>query len=260
MAGVLKHKNILITAPENYAQKLGLLFKKEGANAWQYPAIKTYINPDLSLLKDQILKLNNNTLVMLPSRMAIDAFFKAYNQISPQPELSDIKFFAFGNDQNYLKDNYGISVAYQPEETGPNGIVSYLKSKQTTSKMLVLAPKVIDVPEPNVIPNFIHDLKLIGIQPKKIQAYITEANDFKNTPLIKAVNQNTLDLICFTSTAEIMALLKAFPLKSIQNIPIACFGPYTGQNALKLGLKPVYIGQKYGDFEDFVIGIKQLFD
>ncbi|HFX18228.1 MAG TPA: uroporphyrinogen-III synthase [Flavobacteriales bacterium] len=260
MDGVLKHKNILITAPENYTQKLGLLFKKEGAKIWQYPAIKTYINPDLSSLKKQVLKLNKNTLVMLPSRMAIEAFFKAYKQISPQPDLSEIKFFAFGNDQNYLKDKYDISVAYQPEETGPNGIVTHLKSTKKTDKILVLAPKVIGVPEPDVIPNFIHDLKSIGMQPIKIQAYITEANDFKNTSLIKAINQNNLDLICFTSTTEIMALLKAFPLKTIQNIPIACFGPYTGQNAQKLGLKPVYIGQKYGDFKDFIIGIKQLFD
>jgi uroporphyrinogen-III synthase len=116
------------------------------------------------------------------------------------------------------------------------------------------------VPESNIMPDLIKDLSKIGMLPIKIVGYITKANNLKDYPEIaELVVSKDIDIIAFTSTAEISALLKNVNIKDLKSIKTACFGPYTGKNAIKFGLNPVYIGQKYSSFEDFVSGIKSFF-
>jgi len=257
----MEAKNILITAPENYACKFSKLLQEKEAIVWHFPAVTTQINRNLSALQTYISNLQAGDLIMLPSRMAIDAFFKAYNDLRTKPDLKTVHFFAFGHDQFYLEEKYHFQVASKSLLNGPKDIISYFeKHSYTDKKIWVVVPKVIGVPEPNVIPDFIKGLKTIGLQPVRIEGYITQANKMNFYPEIKkALTQGQIDLIAFTSTAEIMALLKEMPLSKLQNVKVACFGPYTGNNAIKLGLKPVYIGKKHTAFTDFVEGISELF-
>ena len=161
-----------------------------------------------------------------------------------------------------MLNNYGIKVKSRPEETGPDGLVNFFKlhPEFVGNKVLVVAPEVIGVPEPDIIPDLINNLTKTGVQPIKIHGYITKANTLNNYPEIaKMIISKELDLIAFTSSAEILALLKNVDLKDLQSIKTACFGPYTGRNAIKYGLNPSYIGQKYSRFEDFVSGISLFF-
>ncbi len=257
----LQGKNILITAPHNYARKLSRLLETQSAKVWHYPAIKTFVNPDLESLKTYIAQMPEQAWVMLPSRMAIEAFFKAYELTIKKPLLNSIRLLAFGNDQKFLKSKYQADTFFQPADPGPLGIIDFFKKHTFQGQdILVVVPKVVGVSEPDVIPNFLKDLSQTGLQTHRIEAYITQANRLKDFTAIKAALEDSkIDLIAFTSTAEIMALLNDLSLSELQNIKTACFGPYTGSNAIKLGLQPAYIGQQYTGFEDFVQGIAGLF-
>jgi len=257
----LKDKKVIVTAPDNYGQKLIEMITQANGQAYAFPAIETYINPDQSAILNILQNLDNYPFIILPSRMAIDAFFQTYQKRNKQTKLEKTALFAFGKDIEYLKTKYQHSVAFKPDEPGPNGIVNYFKQiKKTDENIVVFAPKVIGVPEPNIIPNFIQNLENTDAKVLKIEAYITRANDLKKYKIpYKLIQESPSDtIIAFTSTAEIMSVLKYFKPKHLNQLQIACFGPYTGNNARKLGLKPVYVGKKYAGFEDFISGIAHL--
>jgi len=257
----LSHKTILVTAPDSYAEKLILLIKQFKGLPVHFPAIQTYIKPDLAALMAHLKNIKAYPYVVLPSRTAIDAFFKAARVLAVPIDWSDTAFFAFGNDQNYLQEQYHIAVKYRPSEPGPQGIVSYFETQKIpeNNKVLVIKPEVVGVPEPNVIPNFLQALKKVKMDPVSCVGYITQARELEDFPVImKGIERHQIDQIAFTSTAEIMVVLKTISAEQLNQFQIACFGPYTGANAVKLGLKPAYIGTKYADFKDFVIGMATL--
>ncbi len=257
---LLSGKKILVTAPTVYGKNLANLIRLKEGIAIEFPSIKTYIPSDLSFLQTFFQNINQYAGIVLPSRTAIEAFFKAYQNSDLKIDWQQMDFYALGNDQNYLETAFHIKVAAKPTETGPNGIIDYLKNHvpHTTKPFIIIAPKVIGIKEPNIIPDFLKNLSKAGFNGIKVEAYITETQNLSKQPyLMSAIKNKQLDIIAFTSSAEIAVLLKYFTTTELNQFKIACFGPYTGQNAIKMGLKPWYIGKKFGSFKDFVTGISQ---
>ncbi len=258
-ASPLKGITILVTTPSNYASRFARLIEKTGANAILFPTVETIINPNTSDI-DSILQYSESIdWVILPSRKAMDAYFSRFIQDSISlHKLSKIKYCAIGNDINYLKDKYKISTNIELKEAGPNGIVEAL-SKEPFIKgqnIVVVAPLVLGVHEPNIIPNLIRDIRNLNTNVTKAEAYITQLSDsLKYLAEIELLKRGEIDIIAFTSTSEIEALIKLTSIDIIDKQIVACFGPYTGNNAKKLGLHPEYIGDKYNSFDDFVTGI-----
>jgi uroporphyrinogen-III synthase len=251
----LSGQTILVTAPSNYGKRLARIIQKSGGKAVQIPCVETFINPNTTALNRFLAKANQYDWVVLPSRMAIDAFFKSYEKVKP---ISNLKFCAIGHDILYLKEKYNTVVAIHPKESGPNGIIAALKKIPNIKgqRIAVLAPQVKGVTEPDVTPNFIKALKKTGLKVKKIEAYITQiADPNRYTKELQLLKSGKIDLIAFTSSAEIEALIKLTSRQQIEQSVVACFGPYTGKNATKLGLHPEFIGKKYTSFDDFVLGI-----
>lgn len=255
----LHGKTILVTAPSNYALRLAQKFESEGANIVLIPAVETFINPNTSSIDSIFEHLNQIDWIILASRKAIDAFFLRKKNYQEQGiSLSKIKFCAIGNDINYLKEEYDIVAAFTPQESGPNGIVEVLSNQKNiqNQNIVIVAPLVKGVKEPNVIPNLIKDLADLGYHVKKAEGYITQiADSIKYSDEIAMLKNGAIDLIAFTSTAEIEALIKMSSSEIIDQTIVACFGPYTGNNAKLLGLHPEYIGDSYHSFDDFVSGI-----
>lgn len=253
----LEGKTILVTAPSNYANRFANVIEEAGGKAILFPTVETILNPNTNDIDSIWQHAESIDWVILPSRKAMDAFFERIDPTS-LTSLSKLRFCAIGNDINYLKEKYNTIAAIEPKESGPNGIVDEL-AKQTNiqgQNIVVVAPLVIGVQEPNVIPNFIRDLKSLKTNVTKAEGYITQRSDSLNyLSEINLLKGGKIDIIAFTSTAEIEALIKLTSLELIDKQIVACFGPYTGNNAKEFGLHPEYIGQKYSSFEDFVAGI-----
>lgn len=254
-------KTILITAPSNYSHRFANLIEETGAKAVLFPTVETILNPNTKAIDSIWQNADKIDWLVLPSRKAMDAFFNRIDS-SALLTVSKLRFCAIGNDINYLKEKYNVIAAIDPEESGPNGIVDELSKLQDiqNQNIVVVAPLVIGVHEPNVIPNFIRDLKGLKAKVSKAEGYITHVSDSLNyLEEIKQLKNGKIDLIAFTSTAEIDALIKLTSLNLVDEQIVACFGPYTGNNAIKLGLHPEYVGQKYSSFEDFTTGISDYF-
>ena len=255
----LKGKIILVTAPSNYSHRFANLIEEAGATTILFPTVETILNPNTKAIDSIWQHADKIDWLVLPSRKAMDAFFDKKDS-SVLHTISKLRFCAIGNDINYLKEKYNIIAALDPKESGPNGIVEELSKSQNiqNQNIVVVAPLVIGVKEPNVIPNFIKNLKGLKANVTKAEGYITHLSDSLNyLKEIELLKNGKIDIIAFTSTAEIEALIKLTSLELVDEQIVACFGPYTGNNAIKFGLHPEYIGQKYSSFEDFVIGITE---
>lgn len=255
----LEGKTILVTAPSNYAYRFANVIEEAGGKAILFPTIQTIINPNTKAIDSIWKQAESIDWLVLPSRKAMDAFFDRIDSTSLN-SISKLRFCAIGNDINYLKEKYNTIAAIEPKESGPNGIVEELGKQANIQgqNIVVIAPLVIGVEEPNVIPNFIRDLKRLKANVTKAEGYITQLSDsldYLNE--IELLKNGKIDIIAFTSTAEIEALIKLTSLELIDKQIVACFGPYTGNNAKEFGLNPEYIGQKYSSFEDFVSGITE---
>lgn len=255
----LEGKTILVTAPSNYAYRFANVIEEAGGKAILFPTIQTIINPNTKAIDSIWKQAESIDWLVLPSRKAMDAFFDRIDSTSLN-SISKLRFCAIGNDINYLKEKYNTIAAIEPKESGPNGIVEELGKQANIQgqNIVVIAPLVIGVEEPNVIPNFIRDLKSLKANVTKAEGYITQLSDSLNyLNEIELLKNGKIDIIAFTSTAEIEALIKLTSLELIDKQIVACFGPYTGNNAKEFGLDPEYIGQKYSSFEDFVSGITE---
>ncbi len=259
---ILKDRRILITAPSNYAPRLAKFIELEGGTPVLMPAIETRFNQDT----DDLDRLLNSTAkydwVFLPSRKAIDVFFKRVDELDIRMNnFNSLKFCAIGKDIEYLREQYDTEVEFYPEEASPQGIIeSLLKFENINQQHLaVVAPKVIDLTEPDVIPDFIRNLQNSGISVEKIEGYITQPVDATKYPeKLRMIRTGQIDMIAFTSTAEIEACIKMLGnVQWINKNIVACFGPYTAANAKKLGVEVNYIGEKFNSFKDFVEGIKK---
>lgn len=259
----LQNKHVLITAPSNYAERLSGLIKEAGGIPVMLSAVETTINPNTRPIDSLLTNLNSFQWIVLPSRKAADAFFEGVKRNGIENDmLSSINFCAIGNDINYLRDKYSTEAAFTPSESGPNGIVQVLaKLPGIQGKNLgLVAPQVIGVSEPNVIPNFTRDLKELGINVHKIEGYVTQiANPDTYQHQLNQLKNGQIDIIAFTSTAEIEALIKLSSVAAINRCQVACFGPYTGNNAKKLGINPEYVGKDYHSFSSFVNELSRFF-
>ncbi len=258
----LEGKRVVVTAPSGYSDRLAGLIEKEGGEPVIVPAIETVINPRSSGIDRVLDHPQEYDLVVFSSRKAVQAFFeRARARHLPDSLLDRFRFSAMGRDKDYLRENFGRDVAVDPEEPSPPGIIGALRKIKGVAgwSIAVIAPKVVGLTEPDVIPDFMKSLKELGIKAEKIEGYITRpaaAGDYgQELHMIKSRN---VDLIAFTSTAEIEALILLLGGEKWININIvACFGPYTAANARRMGVEVDFVGKDFHSFEGYVDGIAE---
>lgn len=256
-------KNIIVTAPQNYNHRLSKIINKAGAKAIPMPVINISLMDDKSEI-DKVLKdIKSYKWIVLPSRNAIISFFSRAEEINiNNSELNKTTYCAIGKDIEYLK-SFSVDSILTPCEPSPQGIVESLKSQSPiNSNIAVFVPLVIGLPEPNVVPDFINNLKKIGLNVKRINAYVTSLNNIESYKKeITSIKKGEIDLIAFTSSAEIEAIIYMVGgVKHLSKTPIACFGPYTAGNAKRLGLKPCFVSKDYSSFEGYVNSMKEYFN
>lgn len=259
----LEGKKIIVTAPKNYNHRLAKLINKERARAISMPVIDiSFIQENKSI--DSILyNISKYKWIALPSRNAIKAFFTRAKEINIESQqINKAIYCAIGKDIDYLK-HFKVDSILVPREASPQGIVEEIKQcNPTNENIAVCVPLVKGLPEPNVVPNFIKSLKQIGLNVKRVNAYTTSLNKKESySHIIEAIKNNKVDLIAFTSSAEIEALIYMVGgIEKLEKTSIACFGPYTASNAKKLGLNPVFISKDYSSFNGYIKSMKEYFE
>ncbi|MBW4642074.1 MAG: uroporphyrinogen-III synthase [Goleter apudmare HA4340-LM2] len=256
-------KRILVTAPRNYALRLSEEIIKKGGLPLLMPTIETCWLSNFTELDNILSHINEFDWLAFTSRNGIVAFFHRLNVLGISiSELANCQLCAVGKDAEILLSMAG-RVDLMPSESSPKGIVAELaKIPQIhQQKILVPAPKVVGIPEPDIIPNFIAKLKQLGLQVTRVPTYITQPLG-KNIYSVELnlLHQGMIDVIAFSSTAEVASFLKMVNSKSdYEDCIVACFGPYTATNAEKLGVNVSILSQDYSSFAGFAEAIAAFF-
>jgi len=259
----MKGKRIIITAPQNYACRLADQIARRGGIPLLMPTIETCFLENYTALDRVLQNINSFHWIAFTSRMGIDAFFQRLEQLNlPRSMLETCQICAIGKDAERLS-KWGIKADLVPVDPSPKGIVLELVqvSKIEQQTVFVPVPKVIGLPEPDIIPNFISGLQNIGLTVTRVPVYKTQCLDrelyARELAMIRA---GQVDAIAFSSTAEIESFLQMVNGKSdYEHCPIACFGPYTAANAKKLGLEVTIVAKDYSSFTGFVDAIADFF-
>ncbi len=256
-------KTVLYTTPRNYAGKLGRLLIEHGARPVWMPTI--YIEPmaDYRVFDEVLRERDKYDWIAFTSRNGIDAYLNRMAALGLAPgDVAGLKAAAIGNDAGLLKQA-GITPVLVPPTPSPIGMVKEFERRGVGSgTVLVPAPDVIGMEEPRVVPEFIENLEAIGLQTKRVPAYVTarETADLElGTKLLLA---GDIDMIAFTSRGEIESLLlhlgddrTALNEKTV----LACFGPITSAGAELRNLRVDVVAEDYSRFEGFVAAMENYY-
>jgi uroporphyrinogen-III synthase len=256
-------KRIIITAPRVYSVRLSQALIKEGALPLLMPTIETRNLDDFTVLDEHLARISTFDSIAFTSRNGINAVSQRMRELKIDTSvLQQLHLSAIGKDAELL-ETLGAEVDVIPNEPSPTGIIHELAkiSDIAGNNILVPVPEIIGIPEPDIIPNFLNGLQEMGMNVTPVVAYQTRSLD-KNLYNVELdlIRQGKVDVIAFSSSAEVSAFVKMFDNESdYQNTLIACFGPYTGANARKLGLNVSIIAEDFSSFDGFAAAIANHF-
>lgn len=256
-------KRIVITAPRNYAARLSSQLIKKGGLPVLMPTIETCLLEDYTELDSALKRINELNWIAFTSRNGIEAFFHRMNVLDiPTSKLENCQLCAIGKDSERLSSLCG-RVDLIPEESSPQGIVAELSKIPNIygKTVLVPAPEVVGIPEPNIVPKFISDLKQLGMNVTRVSTYTTRCLDKSSYRVeFNLIRQGLIDAIAFSSTAEVESFLSMTNSTiDCEHCVVACFGPYTADNAEKLGFNVSIVSKDYSSFEGFADAIANFF-
>ena len=261
ISGQYQKPRVLFTTPQGYAQRMVAALEDIDIFPVSLPLIET-VNPDNpSQIKALINNPDKYQWIAFSSRKAIEVFAQYLKDMNCSVnQFKHIQFCAIGKDAKHMYNLTGITPSIIPLEPSPVGIVDALAQIKDIKgqKIAVLAPKVENLTEPNVVPDFLFKLDSIGLEVTKIEAYITRSCDVPNKRMItKEITRGEYDIIAFTSTAEAEAFLSLMKGKKIPDTQVfACFGPYTAANVKKMGFNVSIVSDDFSSFNGFAKVLK----
>ena len=263
-------KKLLLTSPEGYAQRLLQAFRERPARQLFHPVsrpmIRTSVMLDSPGLKTFLSQVETVDYVAFSSRKAIEAFAQGWAE-EGRPLPSSVGWCAIGKDNDLLRELLQVEPSFLAEEPSPKGIVSYLERLPDTrgKRIAVLAPQVVGMEEPSIVPDFLTGLAAIGMVPVRINVYRTQAvSEDVLRDTAREIQQGTYDAVVFTSGTEVQVFLQMVPEgESLENflgpLTVICYGPYTAGCARAYGVKVDFTSTSFGAFQGLVEQIENYY-
>ncbi|MEC4815727.1 MAG: uroporphyrinogen-III synthase [Scytonema sp. PMC 1069.18] len=259
----LHGKQIIVTAPRNYAMRLAQQLSYKGALPLLMPTVETCQLENFNELDAALQQIDTFDWIAFTSRNGMATFFQRLEDLNLNPMLLEkCRLCGIGMDVEKLA-SLGVKVDLNPKEPSPMGIIAELAKIPhiANQSILVPVPEVVGVPEPDVISNFVTGLEQLGMRVTRVPTYMTRCLDKSLYEVeLKLIKQGNVDAIAFSSTTEVSSFLQMVTSKSdYEHCVIACFGPYTEANAKKLGLNVSIVSQNYSSFAGFADAIASFF-
>lgn len=255
-------KRILFCTPRNYAAKLSRLLVLRGALPIWMPTIVIEPMRDYSEFDRAIRNLHEYRWIAFTSRNGIDAFFDRLEVLGLPPSIpAGVQTAALGNDGQALAQR-GVEVNCLPEVATTRGIVDELTRRgENHGKILLPVPAVYGMDEPSVIPDFVGWLAAAGMDVHRVPAYATTRVTSGFEPEKRRIVAGDLDLIAFTSVAEIESLLQILgdQRDALRRCTLAFYGPMTAAGGKERGLQVDIMSRTFTAFEHYIDAIEQHF-
>lgn len=259
----ITNKTILITAPKGYSERMQKVFTEKSFNVIASPFIQTTVPVNIKGdVKSFLNRIVTYDYVMFSSRKAVDALFQGLKAANIAPSiLRGIKLCAIGKDADYVFEKLHVRASIIPKEPSPMGIADeiFQQGDAKGKTIAVLAPEVLGIKEPPVVPDFIDKLKSMGMEVTRVNVYTTQAADIEAS--IALIKLKKIDCIAFTSSAEIEVLLSRIGKSMVlKDIDIACFGIYTAAFAKEKGLNVKIISKDFSSFNGFADAVYMFYN
>jgi uroporphyrinogen-III synthase len=255
-------KRILFTTPRNYAAKLSRLLVLRGALPVWMPTIVIESMYDYHTFDQAISNLSEYSWLAFTSRNGIDAFFNRLEALALEKDvLKNTMLCALGNDAKALEEK-GIEVDLIPPVASTKGMVDELERRGVKSgRILLPVPEVVGMDEPRVIPDLIGWLAGMGMDVHRVPAYTTSRNSDGLSAEKKMLLDGAIDMVAFTSAAEIESLLFLLGGKRdvLQKTTIACYGPVTAGGASERGVHPKVVAKDFSVLEGFIEAMEEYY-
>lgn len=236
----LRDKRVFFTAPRHYAAGLAEALVERGARPVWAPTIETWPMDDLTEIDAALAKLDTYDWIAFTSTNGVEALCQRLTALGRNvKELEKTKLSALGSDADALVAA-GLRVDLRAKVGDPTGLIDELRPFGITGKnILVPAPRVIGVPEPFVVPEFIEDLRKAGAKPHRLDAYQTVAVEASIiSSELALLEKGEIDIVVFTSSAEQLALLKLLNGRTevVNRAKVAYMGDFSARTGRERGL------------------------
>jgi uroporphyrinogen-III synthase len=255
-------RRVLFCTPRNYAAKLSRLLVLRAARPVWMPTIVIEPMQDYSEFDRAIRNLADFRWLAFTSRNGIEAFFDRLEALGlDQGILQGTKLAALGNDGRALEAR-GLKVDCLPSPATTRGIVEELERRgENRGRVLLPVPAVYGMEEPSVIPDLVRWLGEAGMDVCRVPAYATTRVADGLDAEKRMILAGELDLIAFTSVAEIESLLYVLGDQRdvLDRHTLAFYGPMTAGGARQRGLKVDIVSEDFSAFEHYLEAMEKYF-
>ncbi|KAK7411625.1 hypothetical protein VNO78_03060 [Psophocarpus tetragonolobus] len=279
----LHSTTVAFTTPPNYAPRLSEILAQNGHVPLWCPTL--LIQPTPSNLTPFLAPhtLRTFSAVAFTSRTTIQAFLQAAATLSEPPLPPSGPAFtlaALGKDADLIDANFVLTLCRTHPSNGQRIRVVVPASATPTAlaaelgagagrRVLCPVPRVVGVEEPPVVPGFLRELRAHGWVPVRVEAYETKwAGPECAEGIVRATEEERLDAVVFTSSAEVEGLLKSLRefglgFGDLRNrcpgLVVAAHGPVTASGARRLGVKVDVVSSKFDSFDGVVDALNATF-
>lgn len=188
----LKGKVIVNTQAENQAKKINSILRKNGADVYNLPMIKTQTRKIDDYLLSVLKKINSFDFTFFTSKKGVISFFEILNQSQTKLD-SNIKFASIGAATTKMLNKHGFNVTIENSGNTSEDFYEQLKSNPIIKNKKILMALGNKAPD-----TFTNNLSKHA-DVTRINVYKTiDNNDFDNK-IVNLITQNDYDLILFTS-------------------------------------------------------------
>lgn len=254
--------SVLAVSPAGYSSRFVDALTNQGLRPLAVPLIETVIPDHLPQLDHLVTRLASYAYVVFSSRQAIESLARKVR--ADDPRLRQVSWCAIGSDAEYLRQRLGLDPAFQPDEPSPRGIARKLATIEGIAGKTIaaLVPRVEGLTEPAVVPDFLASLTQIGLDVTRVDAYVTRpVPPARARPAVDLIASRAVDVVAFTSAAEIDALLLTTGgPDALAALTVTCLGPYTAAHASQRGLVADIVARDFSSFAGFAEAIAEATD
>ncbi len=237
-------KRIVVTRAREQASDLVRQLSDLGANCLEYPTIKIVPAKDPKPMDEAIENLGTYEWIVFTSVNGVKFFFdRLFETDRDVRALNHLHTAAIGPATAERMFQFGLKSDIIPKNYRAESVVKAFRKEKLDGKKILL-PRAGEARP--VLPV---ELRHMGAEVDEVTVYLTEKVQDNVDPLIKQLEDRTIELITFTSSSTVINFKSLLPPDKfnqlVDGVTIASIGPITTDTAVELGFKVDITAESY---------------
>jgi len=237
-------KRIVVTRAREQASDLVRQLSDLGADCLEYPTIKIVPAADLKPMDEALNNLSAYDWIVFTSVNGVKYFFdRLFETDLDVRALHHLRTAAIGPATAERIFQFGLKSDIVPKTYRAESVVEAFRKEKLDGQKILL-PRAAEARP--VLPV---ELRNMGAEVDEVTAYLTEKVSDNADLLVKQLEDNTIDMITFTSSSTVNNFKSLLPPDKfdqlIDGVTIASIGPITTDTAAQLGVKVDITAESY---------------